>query len=150
MPSPSMADPGMATSSHLQHDLPSPLSSSTSSSSTERNPSRLETQVPDYADVEKSAGAAEEQDGVGPRARRVTSTRISRVQSLSNRRAYDNTFSHPLAHAKTAPDVIVDFEGPDDPYHPLNWPLRKKVVTTTLYGLCTMVRRLPPLMPTMP
>jgi hypothetical protein len=28
----------------------------------------------------------------------------------------------------------VDFDGPDDPYHPMNWPFRKKVVTTALYG----------------
>ncbi|KAH8681639.1 major facilitator superfamily domain-containing protein, partial [Xylariales sp. PMI_506] len=33
---------------------------------------------------------------------------------------------------------LVDFEGPDDPYHPQNWPLHKKFVTTMLYGLVTM------------
>lgn len=33
---------------------------------------------------------------------------------------------------------IVDFAGPDDPYHPLNWPLKKKLVTTALYSLTTM------------
>ena len=93
-------------------------------------------QVTNNADIEKGL-SDKDQDEL--RARRVTSARISRVQSLSNRRAYDNTFSHPLAHAKTAEDVIVDFEGSKDPYHPLNWPLRKKVITTTLYGLCTMV-----------
>jgi MFS family permease len=32
----------------------------------------------------------------------------------------------------------VDFDGPDDPYRPINWPFRKKVVTTLLYGLTTM------------
>jgi hypothetical protein len=32
----------------------------------------------------------------------------------------------------------VDFDGEDDPYRPLNWPFRKKVVTTMLYGLTTM------------
>jgi hypothetical protein len=47
-------------------------------------------------------------------------------------------FSHPLSHTKTTDDVIVDFEGPDDPYRPLNWGFRKKAITTVLYGLTTM------------
>lgn len=47
-------------------------------------------------------------------------------------------FSHPLTHTKTSEDVIVDFEGPDDPYRPVNWSFRKKAVTTVLYGLTTM------------
>ncbi|KAM5343382.1 hypothetical protein ACJ41O_011919 [Fusarium nematophilum] len=32
---------------------------------------------------------------------------------------------------------VVDFDGPDDPYHPVNWSFRKKVITTILYGLTT-------------
>lgn len=32
----------------------------------------------------------------------------------------------------------MDFDGVDDPYLPLNWPFRKKVITTILYGLTTM------------
>ncbi|KAJ4255991.1 hypothetical protein NW762_009065 [Fusarium torreyae] len=47
-------------------------------------------------------------------------------------------FSHPLAHVKTSEDQLVDFEGPDDPYRPMNWPTKKKVITTMLYGLVTM------------
>lgn len=47
-------------------------------------------------------------------------------------------FSHPLAHIPTSADQIVDFEGPDDPYHPSNWVFHKKVTTTALYGLVTM------------
>ncbi|KAK9778294.1 putative Major facilitator superfamily domain-containing protein [Seiridium cardinale] len=47
-------------------------------------------------------------------------------------------FSHPLSRQKTTQDQLVDFEGLDDPYHPLNWSLRKKVSTTMLYGLVTM------------
>ena len=34
-------------------------------------------------------------------------------------------------------EIIVDFEGKDDPYRPMNWPLRKKVITTVLYGFTT-------------
>ncbi|KAK2784519.1 hypothetical protein FQN52_008940 [Onygenales sp. PD_12] len=55
-------------------------------------------------------------------------------------RAPDQThpFTHPLTHQKTTEDVIVDFDGPDDAYNPLNWPFRKKAITTLLYGLTTM------------
>lgn len=47
-------------------------------------------------------------------------------------------FTHPLAHVPTSAEELVDFDGPDDPYHPLNWVFKKKVVTTLLYGLLTM------------
>ncbi|KAH8593232.1 major facilitator superfamily domain-containing protein [Bisporella sp. PMI_857] len=33
---------------------------------------------------------------------------------------------------------LVDFEGPDDPYMPLNWPRGKKILNTILYSFCTM------------
>lgn len=39
---------------------------------------------------------------------------------------------------KVVDDGLIEFEGPNDPYLPLNWPFRKKVITTFLYGLCTM------------
>lgn len=32
---------------------------------------------------------------------------------------------------------IVTFNGPDDPYNPLNWPMRQKILTTFLYGMTT-------------
>ena len=47
------------------------------------------------------------------------------------------TFTHPLFQQKTEKDVIVEFDGPNDPYRPLNWPARKKVITILLYGLTT-------------
>jgi len=66
---------------------------------------------------------------------------ISRVQStlstIRSRRPVP-PFSHPLTYTKTGPDVIVEFDGPDDPYNPLNWPFKKKVITTVLYGFTTM------------
>ena len=47
-------------------------------------------------------------------AHRATSSgRISRIQSLQRRRT---AFDHPLSHVKTNSDVVVDFDGPDDPY----------------------------------
>lgn len=59
---------------------------------------------------------------------------ISLTRSANNR----HVFTHPLAHARTGDAEIVDFDGPHDPYRPLNWPFRKKVITTLLYGLTTM------------
>ncbi|OAA65689.1 major facilitator superfamily transporter multidrug resistance [Niveomyces insectorum RCEF 264] len=48
------------------------------------------------------------------------------------------SFAHPLGRVQTSKDVLVDFDGPDDVYRPLNWPTRKKVVTTLFYGFVTM------------
>lgn len=72
-----------------------------------------------------------------------TSSSIARAQSAVSRirsREPGQTapFTHPLAHVKTSEDMIVDFDGPDDPYRPMNWTFKKKAVTTVLYGLTTM------------
>lgn len=61
-------------------------------------------------------------------------TALSRIRT----RPIVPPFKHPLANQPTSSDVIVDFEGDDDPYRPINWPTKKKVVTTLLYGLVTM------------
>lgn len=93
--------------------------------STQRGPSDLEkAETIDDAPTGTSTGAY----------RANTSGRVSRIQSLQQKRT---TFNHPLSHVKTSADVIVDFDGPDDPYRPINWPFRKKTVTTALYGLTT-------------
>lgn len=34
-------------------------------------------------------------------------------------------------------DIVVDFDGQEDPYNPQNWPFGKKVVTTLLWALTT-------------
>ena len=47
-------------------------------------------------------------------------------------------FTHPLSEKKTSEDFVVHFDGPDDPYHPLNWTFKKKATTTALYGFTTM------------
>jgi hypothetical protein len=60
--------------------------------------------------------------------------RVTRTQSITRRATYKGRFTHPLSHVKTSDAEIVDFEGLDDPYRPINWPFRKKVVTTLLYG----------------
>ena len=68
----------------------------------------------------------------------TASSRMVRVGTVGRRRRPEDGFSHPLAHTKTGPDVLVDFDGPDDPYRPLNWTFKKKAITTVLYGLTTM------------
>jgi MFS family permease len=68
------------------------------------------------------------------RVNTTASNALSKIRSRNPRKQ----FTHPLGQEKTLPDHIVDFEGPDDPYRPINWPFRKKVATTALYGLTTM------------
>ncbi|KAJ1333936.1 MFS transporter DHA1 family multidrug resistance protein [Microdochium nivale] len=72
-----------------------------------------------------------------PSLRRTLSRRDTAISRIRSRPAVA-PFSHPLAHQKTTEADLVDFDGPEDPYHPLNWPTRKKVGTTLMYGLVTM------------
>ncbi|GAB7351814.1 hypothetical protein MBLNU459_g2381t1 [Dothideomycetes sp. NU459] len=43
-----------------------------------------------------------------------------------------------ISLAKDGSSVIVDFDGPQDPLLPMNWSMKRKVFTVTLYGLLTM------------
>jgi hypothetical protein len=76
----------------------------------------------------------------GPETRRQYPIlqRVETTLSTIRSRKPVGPFRHPLAQVPTTKDVIVDFDGPDDPYRPLNWTFKKKVVTTLLYGLTTM------------
>ena len=103
-------------------------SDSTSPDATTEKPSRIER-----PDLERGNTTSALSKNVSN-----TSARISRVQSLRSRSLLTSTFTHPLANVKTGPDVLVDFEGEDDPYRPMNWPFRKKCITTALYGFTTM------------
>lgn len=87
-------------------------------------------------DLEKAETVEDPRNGTCTGAHRaISSGRISRIQSLQRE---CTVFDHPLSHVQTSADVVVDFDGPDDPYRPINWPFRKKVVTTALYGFTTM------------
>ncbi|POR33124.1 Putative MFS-type transporter [Tolypocladium paradoxum] len=66
-----------------------------------------------------------------------TTTRREAVVSRIRSRPVPR-FTHPLAHVATTAAELVDFDGKDDLYHPLNWPTHKKATTTMLYGLVTM------------
>lgn len=76
-------------------------------------------------------------DGTSSAIRPSVSRRDTALSRLRSRPIVP-VFSHPLAKQKTGPDYIVDFDGPDDPFRPLNWPRHKKVTTTLLYALVTM------------
>ena len=67
-----------------------------------------------------------------------TATRRETVVSRIRTRPPIGTFAHPLEHQKTTVDDLVDFDGPGDLYRPLNWSMKKKVITTALYGFTTM------------
>jgi MFS transporter, DHA1 family, multidrug resistance protein len=72
----------------------------------------------------------------GANLARTTSRRQTMLSRIRSRPVPQ--FTHPLSHVPTSKDQIVDFEGPDDEYRPINWATKKKVVTTMLYGLVTM------------
>jgi multidrug resistance protein len=102
------------------------LSASNSSShSIDYWPSR-----PDYLDPSLSRSTSRRSAAFNERAENV----ISRIRS----RRPVSAFKHRLSTTKTSDDVIVTFDGPDDPYNPLNWATKKKVITTMLYGFTTM------------
>jgi hypothetical protein len=89
-------------------------------------------------DLEKQETARDEPQRPITTQSSATRARVTRTQSLTRRATYRGRFTHPLAHIKTTDAEIVDFDGDDDPYRPINWPFRKKLVTTLLYGLTTM------------
>lgn len=65
---------------------------------------------------------------------------ISHESMIQNRDSIDSDpQQYPLTPSKTVygREHLVEFDGPDDPYCPLNWPRKKKIVTTVLYGLTT-------------
>ncbi|KAF3765884.1 MFS general substrate transporter [Cryphonectria parasitica EP155] len=50
----------------------------------------------------------------------------------------------PMGGGKSLPpklnvdDYVVEFDGPDDPLHAQNWPLRKKILTAAMLGFTTL------------
>lgn len=90
-------------------------------------------------DLEKQDTETQSVHGSAIRATTTSRQRVTRTQSLTRRGTSRGRFTHPLSHVKTSEAEIVDFDGLDDPYRPLNWPFRKKVITTMLYGLSCQV-----------
>jgi hypothetical protein len=83
-------------------------------------------------ELEKTTTAGSTSSRFNQRAQSV----VSRIRSREPGQVAK--FTHPLSHTKTGSDVLVEFEGLDDPYHPKNWGFKKKCITTVLYGLTTM------------
>ncbi|RVX66009.1 hypothetical protein B0A52_09936 [Exophiala mesophila] len=72
---------------------------------------------------------------------RALSRAISRHETVLSRfrtRQPIGNFSHPLETQKTSLDDLVDFDGDDDPYRPVNWTMKKKIITTAMYSFTTM------------
>ena len=114
---------------------PSPPTTSTSTRSRNETTTAIPNSlISDHhgSDLEKIE-TAEERGGNA-----LDSTRVSRIQSLTRRTTRAGQWFHPLSNVKTGLDCLVDFDGKDDPYRPVNWPFRKKFITTLLYGLTTM------------
>ncbi|EEY17769.1 polyamine transporter 1 [Verticillium alfalfae VaMs.102] len=88
-------------------------------------------------EMQRTSSRATGRDDNGCQLRRTMSRRDTILSKIRSRPSVP-PFSHPLAHVPTTEEQLVDYEGPDDPYHPLNWPTKKKVLTTLLYGFVTM------------
>ena len=89
-------------------------------------------------DLEKAAEANGDLSRIASRRSSILPERAEYALATIRSRRPIAPFSHPLSLTKTGSDVIVTFDGPDDPYKPLNWSFKKKVITTTLYGFTTM------------
>lgn len=81
-------------------------------------------------------GHAGSSAGFGTGMQRTISRRETIISRIRSRPVPQ--FTHPLSHIKTSEADLVDFDGPNDPYHPLNWVTHKKVLTTACYGVITM------------
>lgn len=90
---------------------------------------------------QQQCALSREQDCVSTGISKPLSRILSRHETILSRirtRPAIHPFDHQLAYQPTTADVLVDFDGPDDPYRPLNWCTKKKIITTALYALCTM------------
>jgi hypothetical protein len=111
---------------------------SSSSSEDDTSPTRPDHMGLDLEKQETARDEAQRSAIIPSPSNTTTRARVTRTQSLTRRATYRGRFTHPLAHVKTSDAEIVDFNGDDDPYRPINWPFRKKLITTLLYGLTTM------------
>lgn len=104
--------------------------------------SLTESEIGSELHPEKSTGFdaspyVEREDTLSRRQTRLIDPR-SPLTRLRSSATQNRVLTHPLTHQKTGADVIVNFDGPDDPYRPLNWERKKKWITVLLYGLTTM------------
>lgn len=121
-----------------------PTASSTSSSLSEPSAARRHTnmsRIPTQNDLERHPTAVSRiitqrsqhhsTVGGGPRSR--TSSRASRKPLPAF--GAGKPYPPPLPDQE---EYVVEFDGPEDPMHSQNWPLRKKVLTAAMLGYTTM------------
>ncbi|KAM0806128.1 MFS multidrug transporter [Usnea florida] len=78
-----------------------------------------------------------------PQSVRLSSSRRSSIATIDTGKPsleipiVPQRYSYHVPKEPTGDEVLVDFDGKDDPYRPINWPYRKKVITTILYGFTT-------------
>jgi hypothetical protein len=74
--------------------------------------------------------------------RRRSSRTVTRAQlalsAIRGRKTVGKLSTAWSGSSPTGPESIVEFDGDDDPYNPINWPFKKKVIATILYGLTTL------------
>lgn len=151
-----MAEPVSTTEPKTRDHAPPPIRTVPSIRTRTSDGLTRETTNSEYGDLEDlEESPVTEQDGDGERSRHSrstsrasttarsmtlsrTATRRETVLSRIRSRPPIGGFSHPLVHEKTTVEDLVDFDGPDDLYRPLNWAMKKKVITTALYGFTTM------------
>lgn len=51
----------------------------------------------------------------------------------------DSSFPTPSTSLPLRDPNVVDWESPDDPMNPMNWPFKKKVAATTTIALVTIL-----------
>lgn len=76
---------------------------------------------------------------VGTRNISAHESLASNIRRLASRSSAGirEPLGYALTYEKTGNDKLIDFDGDDDPYRPINWSFRKKASTTMLYGLTT-------------
>lgn len=107
-------------------------------SNSSRSRNRLEeTTSQCYGDADEEGLSRYSSKATGTSIRPAATRRETLVSRIRSRQAI-GSFTHPLSHIKTTVEDLVDFDSDDDPYRPVNWPFKKKAITTVLYGLTTM------------
>lgn len=130
------------SSNEIEHVLSA--SSSSSSSASRRGHHANMSRVPTQNDLERHPTAlsrivtqrSQHNSTVGSSLRRRASSRASRA-SKRPLPAFGagKPYPPPLPAQE---EYVVEFDGPDDPLHSQNWPLRKKLLTAAMLGYTTL------------
>ncbi|KAK8166670.1 major facilitator superfamily [Phyllosticta citrichinensis] len=150
--SPDRFPPSPQEKSHTKkHDLPDTLertataSTTTSNSSTASSVQRQEIGMSRIATARETGNELERNQTVLSRIQTARSQHSATVgASIRSRKSNKplpafgagKPYPPPLPERE---EYVVEYEGPDDPLHAQNWPLRKKLLTGTILGFFTMI-----------